>query len=251
MLLLILHYLPAVVCGIHAVRSGRTQPWLFLLIIGGSLGAAVYFFSVWLPELLGGQTARRVGSAAVKALDPEREYRAAKTAFDDTPTVGNQARLGHAAYALGKLEEAEAAFRAATSTSHADDPDLITHHAKSLVALGRYDAALKRLEDLRTLDAKLIERPDVALLFAQTFVGLGRNDEAEAPFRWAADRLPGLEGAGRYAAFLAQTGKRAEAELALAEIDRRLSKIAPALRSEARQWRDLAAAAIAQTTTRS
>jgi hypothetical protein len=245
MILILAHYIPAILCAIHAVRTGRTQPWLFILIIGGSLGAAVYFFAVLLPELLGGQTARRVGQAAVKALDPEREYRAAKAAFDDTPTVGNQARLGHAAYALGKLEEAEAAFRAATATSHADDPDLITHHVKSLVTLTRYDDALKRLEDLRSLDAKLIERPDVALLFGQTFAGLGRNKEADAPFRWAADRLPGLEAAGRYAAFLAHTGRRGEAEIALAEIDRRLTKIAPALRGEARQWRDLAAEALA------
>jgi hypothetical protein len=41
-------------------------------------------------------------------------------------------------------------------------------------------------------------------------------------------------------------GRRADAELGLAEIDRRLQKIAPPLRGEARQWRDLAANAMGQ-----
>ena len=41
---------------------------------------------------------------------------------------------------------------------------------------------------------------------------------------------------------------RQAAELGLAEIDRRLQKIAPPLRGEARQWRDLAASAMARAT---
>lgn len=55
--------------------------------------------------------------------------------------------------------------------------------------------------------------------------------------------MPGLEAGGRYVAFLAKTGRKADAEIGLAEIDRRLAKIAPPLRAEARIWRDMAAKA--------
>jgi hypothetical protein len=58
--------------------------------------------------------------------------------------------------------------------------------------------------------------------------------------------LPGLEGLARYAAFLARTGRRQEAEDNLAEIDRRLQRANPQFRREGRAWRDLAAQALAK-----
>ncbi|MEZ5922553.1 MAG: hypothetical protein R3C60_14560, partial [Parvularculaceae bacterium] len=61
------------------------------------------------------------------------------------------------------------------------------------------------------------------------------------PYRFAADRVPGLEAGARYVAFMAKTGRLEDAKIGLAELDRRLVKIAPALRGEARGWRDLAA----------
>ena len=59
-------------------------------------------------------------------------------------------------------------------------------------------------------------------------------------------RLPGLEGVARQAAFLARTGRRAQAQESLAEIDRRLSRANPHFRKEGRLWRDFAAQAIEQ-----
>lgn len=47
---------------------------------------------------------------------------------------------------------------------------------------------------------------------------------------------------------LLELGRRADAEIGLTELDRRLSKIAPPLRAEARAWRDLAAQAVAGQT---
>jgi len=101
MLILILTYLPSVLCGIHAVRSGQQMYWLWILVIAPLLGPLIYFFAVLVPEFAGGRTARGVTRAAQQALDPERELRAARQALDDTPTVGNRMRLARAAEALG------------------------------------------------------------------------------------------------------------------------------------------------------
>lgn len=46
----------------------------------------------------------------------------------------------------------------------------------------------------------------------------------------------------------AVTGRRGGAEIGLAELDRRLSKIASPLRAEARVWRDIAARAVTTDT---
>jgi hypothetical protein len=68
------------------------------------------------------------------------------------------------------------------------------------------------------------------LPFARAYEGLGRNQDADEAFRFAADRVPGLEAGGRYVAFMAKTGRREDAEIGFAEIERRLQKIAPPLR---------------------
>jgi hypothetical protein len=245
MFMLILTYLPSLLCGMHVVRTGREMFWLWLFIIGPVIAPAFYFFAVLLPEMMGGRTARGVGKAAQQALDPEREYRNALRALDDTPTVGNRMKVAHAAAALGRWADAEAQWALAADGQWADDPAVLRGHADALLELGRWEEALTRLEQLRK-QGREGETPQVALAFARAYEGLGRNQDADEAFRFAADRVPGLEAGGRYVAFMAKTGRREDAEIGLAELERRLQKIAPPLRPEARIWRDMAANALAR-----
>lgn len=240
---LLIGWLPSIICAVHVVRTGKEMYWLWILVIGGPLGAAFYFFAVLLPEMLGGRAARNVSRAAVKAMDPEREYRAALRNLEDTPTVGNRMKVAQSAAALGRWSDAEAQWALCLEGHWADDPVILLGHANALLELGRFEDALKRLEQLRTL-GRDGETPVVALAFARAYEGLGRNEEADNAYRFAADRVPGLEAGGRYVAFLAKTGRREDAEIGLGELDRRLQKIAPSLRGEARQWRDMAAKAL-------
>jgi hypothetical protein len=243
MLYLILAYLPSLLCGVHAVRSGQNTFWLWIFVIAPGLGPLIYVFAVLLPEWLSGRTARTVGRAARAALDPERDYRNAMAALDDTPTIGNRMKLAQAAEALGRWEEAEREWAQSAQGQWAEDPTMLRGHANALLELGRWQEALARLEQVRALGREG-ETPQARLALARAYEGLGRNEEADSHYRFAADRVPGLEAGGRYVAFLARAGRREDAELGLAELDRRLAKIAPPLRSEARRWRDLGARAM-------
>jgi hypothetical protein len=246
MVFVVLHYLPALLCGIHAVRTGRQNNWLWILVVGGSLGAAVYFFAVMLPDLMGGRTARGLGKAAQQALDPDRDYRHALRALEDTPTIGNRMKLAQAAAALGRWDDAEAQWALCAGGHWGDDPTILLSHAEALLELGRFDEALRQLDKLRAAGPEG-EKPRVALACARAYEGLGRNAEADDAYRFAADRVPGLEAGGRYVAFMARAGRLGDAEIGLAELDRRLKKIAPPLQAEARVWRDLAARALGRT----
>lgn len=240
---IILFYLPSLVCGVHVVRTGREMYWLWIFIIAPLLGPAFYFFAVLLPEWMGGRTARGVGRAAQRALDPERDYRAALRALEDTPTIGNRMKLAQAAEALGRWSDAEAQWALCIEGQWAEDKTILQGHAHALLELARFQEALARLEQIKALGREG-ETPQVALAFARACEGLGRNQEADEAYRFAADRVPGLEAGSRYVAFMARTGRREDAEIGLAEIDRRLSKIAGPLRAEARIWRDMAAKAL-------
>ncbi len=240
MLYIILSYLPALLCGIHVVRTGRELYWLWILVIAGPLGAAIYFLAIMLPDLIGGRLARGVGRAARQALDPERDYRRALQALDDTPTNGNRMKLAQAAAALGRWSDSEAQWAQCVTGQWAEDAAILMGHANVLLELERWPDALQRLEQVKALGREG-EAAGVALGFARAYEGLGRNGEAEDAYRFAADRVPGLEAGGRYVAFMAKTGRRGDAEIGLAEIERRLGKIAGALRGEAR---DMAAKAL-------
>jgi hypothetical protein len=230
---------------VHAVRSNQNMYWLWIILLFQPIGGIVYVIAVLIPDMVGGTRAKRLGMAARDALDPTREYRLAKTAVDDSPTVHNRMRLAAAAAALGRHAEAESLYADAAQGIHADDPALLLGRAVALVELGRFDEALELLKQLGEDEARA-RSPSVSLTLGRALEGLGRYSEADAAYQWAVGRLPGLEGLARYAAFLARTGRKPEAADNLAEIDRRIAKANPQFRREGRVWRDLAAQALAR-----
>lgn len=227
---------------VHVVRTNQQTFWLWIILMFQPIGGLVYLVAVIGPELFGGRTARRLGDAARETLDPHREYREAKTAYAETPTVRNQSRLAAAEAQLGHYAEAERLYAEAAHGVHAEDPVLLLGRANALLELNRPDEALQLLHML-SQDPEG-RTPAASLAQGRAYEALGRVSEAEAAYDWAAGRLPGLEGLARQAAFLAKTGRKPQAQELLAELDRRLAKTNPQFRKEGRRWRDLAAAAI-------
>jgi hypothetical protein len=239
-----LNYLLAIAMCVHVVRTGRPMYWMFILLAFPGLGSLVYILTTFLPDVMGGSAARRLGQAAQQALDPEREYRAAKQAVYDSPTVGARMRMASAAAGLGRFDEAEQLYGEAAAGIHADDPTLLLGRAKALLELNRPAEALPLLEQLGE-QGEVGRTAPAALALGRAYHALGRTSEADTAFQWAAGRLPGLEGLARYTVFLAEVGRRDEAAEALAEIDKRAAKTTSHFRKEARLWRDFAAQALA------
>lgn len=234
----------SIACCVHVVRTNQSMYWLWLILAIPWLGALAYAAIVILPGLFGGPTARKMGAAARETLDPTREYRQAKAACDETPTVHNRMRLGKAAAAMGRHEEAEQLYREAATGIHAEDPVLRLGRAQALVELGRYGEGLDLLQQLDPNNER-IRTPAATLAIGRALEGLGRIAEADAAYEQAAERMPGLEAVGRYAAFMGRHGRADEARDMLKEMDRRIAGANPQFRREGRQWRDLAARAMA------
>ena len=230
---------------VHVVRTQQQLFWLWIILLFQPIGGLVYLIAVILPGVFGGPTARKLSQAARETLDPARTYREARADHELTPTVHNHMRLAAAAAELGRHAEAEALYAQALQGVHADDPALLLGRARALIELNRPAEAMPLLEKLSE-EGKEGRTPQAVLALARALEGLGRVGEAKAAYEWAAPRLPGLEGVARQAAFLAKTGHRTEAQEALTEIDRRISRANPHFRREARAWRDFAAQAIAQ-----
>jgi hypothetical protein len=233
----------SILLAVHVVRTGQSFIWLWVILILQPLGGLVYLAAVIAPAMFGSPGAQRLGSSARRALDPGREYREAKAEVEATPTVRNQSRLAAAAAALGRYQEAEALFREAAQGVHADDPALLLGLANALLELGR---AADALEALTRLGGNPVDErtPASTLAFGRAYDALGRTEEADRALKMAADTIPGFEGLGRYAAFLARHGRRDEARDLIADMNKRMTRLTPQFRNEARHWRDLATQAM-------
>ena len=234
----------AIACCWHVVRTNQPAYWLWIILAIPWLGALAYAVIVIGPGITGGARVRRLSESARETFDPGREYRAARSASETTPTVHNQMRLAKAAAALGRHDEAEQLFGQAAQGVHADDPALLLGRAQALLELGRPAEALALIERLDS-SGEGAGAPPAALALGRALEGLGRTAEADRAYEWAAERMPGLEAVGRRAAFLARQGHQAEAREMLAEIDRRIAGANPQFRREGRRWRDHAARALA------
>jgi hypothetical protein len=235
----------AIILCMHAVKTGQQTYWLWIILAFQPLGGVVYLLAIILPELINGSTGRRIGKAAKEALDPTRAYRDAKTACDDSPTVGNRMRLAQAASELGKYDEAEALYREAAQGIHAEDTALLYGRAVALVELGRNEEALTILHQLGELGDKG-RTPHAAVAMGRAYQALGKMAEAETAYEWALGKFAGLEAIARYCVFLAETGRKAEAEATMKEIDKRAAGAKTHFRKEAKAWRDFAAAGLAR-----
>jgi hypothetical protein len=239
-----LWFLVCIGLAVHAVRSGRELFWVWIILIFQPLGGIVYLVGVMLPDLLGGTGAQRLSAAARDTLDPGREYREARIACDETPTVRNQSRLAAAAAALGRYDEAERLYGEAAHGIHAEDPALLLGRANALLELGRGADALAVLE--RLVAEPEGHTPAATLAFGRAYEAVGRDADAERFLKDASERVPGFEGMARYAAFLARHGRKADARNMVADLDRRMTKLRGPFRKEARHWRDLAGKALGE-----
>ena len=138
-----LHVLVALFFAVHVIRSGQQMYWLMILLMFPGLGSLVYFLAVYLPNSRLDHGARKAVRAAARSLDPSRELREAREAFDYTPTAQNQMRLAAAQLAAGAADEAAATYEACLQGAFAGDLEIRYGAARATLACGR--AAARRI----------------------------------------------------------------------------------------------------------
>jgi hypothetical protein len=214
-----LHFLLAIFCAIHAVRSRQNLYWLLILFGAPLLGSVVYFFAVYLPNSRLQRNALKAVSAAAKAIDPQREVREARAAFEDTPTAANQMRLAAALLEVGDAKAAAGEYETCLQGPFASDPEIRFGAGRAFVECQRYADALRYLEPLRQ------EHPDhrpepVALLIARALAGSARTAEARREFEAAVARFGTYEAKAEYAIWAYSIGDRSTAERLQTELDK-------------------------------
>ncbi|HTJ95853.1 MAG TPA: tetratricopeptide repeat protein [Rhodocyclaceae bacterium] len=206
-----LHVLVALFFAVDVVRNGRQLYWLLILFSFPLLGSIVYFFAIYLPGSRLEHSARKASAGVAKALDPGRELREAKQAFELTPTAQNQMRLANALLEEGSAEQAIAQFEACLKGPFANDPEIRLGAARAHLAHGNGKAAIELLLAIRKQRADY-RQEDVSLLLAQAYARAELNTEAQAEFAFVVERFGSIEAKIEYAIWAASIGN---ADLAL------------------------------------
>lgn len=217
-----LHFFIALFFAIHVIRSGRELYWLLILFMFPLLGSLVYFFAIFLPELRSGSRLghglRKVANAAVTSLDPGRELREAKAAFELTPTAKNQWRYANALLAADQVEQAVAQFEQCLQGPSASDLEIQFAAANAHVRFQQPDKALKLLLTIRQNNPSF-RTEAVNLLLAQIYAELGNDAAAKAEFEHAVTRFGSVEARAEYAIWAVQHGDRVTAQQLRAELE--------------------------------
>jgi len=199
----------AIFFAVHAVRSGRPMYWIMILIIAPFLGSLIYFFAEYLPEVRHSSVARKSARVVKSIVDPNRELREARLAFDRTPTVDNRSRLAEALLARGDNEEAIEQFQACASGPYAKDVKFRRGLARAQLAAGRHAQAAATLEALLA-DSPRDAGADAALWLAQALTQVDET-RAIAAFEHATHVHNTTETQAAYGIFLASLGRDAQA----------------------------------------
>jgi hypothetical protein len=218
-----LHVLIALFFAIHAVRSGQPIYWLFILFSFPLLGSIVYFIVIYLPDSRLHTGARKAVAVAARALDPSRELREARAAFDFTPTAQNQMRLAAALLAAGAAAEAAANYEACLKGPFASDPEIKFCAARASLESGNCARSAALLQEIRAADAGFRAEP-VQLLLARALAGAGRSAEARAQFEAAVARFGSFESRAEYAIWDLESGDGRAAQRLQADIDQTLQR---------------------------
>lgn len=214
-----IHVLIALYFAVHAVRSGQQMYWLFVLFSFPLLGSVVYFFAIYLPNSRLEHGARKVVAAAARTLDPGRDLREARAAFDDTPTAQNQMRLAQAQLEAGAASDAAATYDACLAGAFGGDLEIRRGAARAKLASGCAEIAIEHLEFIVRTDPNF-RAEEIALLRAQALGAAGRNGEAKAAFEDALARFGSFSMRAEYAIWAATVGDAAQAAALRPELER-------------------------------
>lgn len=200
-----LHIIIALFFAVHALKTGRQMYWLIILFSFPLLGSLVYFFAEYLPSSKVERGVRQVSNKAVQLLDPSRELREARKAFDLTPTVQNRMHLAAALDGAGEFHEAVEQFDACLNGPFANDPEVCFGAAKAKLHVNQPQQSIQLLQDIRAKQKEF--RPEqLSILLAQAHAANKDEMSARTEFVHAINAFGSAESRAQYALWAANVG---------------------------------------------
>ena len=188
---------------IHWSRKRPDTFWLWIIIIGGFIGAFAYFLIEGMPDFAS------IGRK-LKGPGRRRRIRVLQAMVLDNPSAGNYEELGELLLQEKRYAEAREAYDKALD-ARTDSIDPFYRRALALFQLRDYEAAARDLRHVTSVDPKY-DYSGAFCLYARTLGLLGRKNEALAVFEELVERSHSAETLYEAAAFFAANGRETAAD---------------------------------------
>jgi hypothetical protein len=187
---------------VHFIRRRPDTYWIWIILMGGGLGALIYIFMEVIPDagLLRG---------SLRGVSRRSRIQNLERIILDNPSVGNHEELADLYLEEGKFVRARELYDKVI-TPRTDSIDPFYRRGIAAIALNDYAAAVADLERVVAKDPKYDFHRAIALL-AQAYGHVGQPDRAEALFTQATAISTASETYYNYATFLASQQRTADA----------------------------------------
>lgn len=187
---------------VHFIRRRPDTYWLWIILVGGGLGALVYIAVEVIPDA-------GLLRQSFKVFPRRRRIRELEAIILDNPSAGNLEELADLYSEEGKYARARDLYNQAIS-SRTDSPDPFYRRGVAEIELGDFDAAVNDLQRVVSKDPKY-DFYRAGGLLAHAFAKTGQAEKADALFRQTVQISTLSETYLNYANFLASQGRTAEA----------------------------------------
>ena len=186
----------------HFVRRRPDTYWLWIILMGGGVGALVYIFVEVVPDagLLRG---------AFQVFPRRKRIKALEMAILDNPSIANYEELGDLYLDDKQYAKARECFDRVIA-AHTASPDPFYRRALAALALDDFKAAAADLERVTAADPKYDYYRAPALL-AHALGRIGERERADSLFAEVTRISTLSETQYNYASFLAASGRTSEA----------------------------------------
>jgi hypothetical protein len=211
---------------LHFARRRPDTFWLWIIIIGGGLGAAAYIVIEVIPDA-------GLLRSTFQIFPRRRHIKQLEAAIVDNPSVGNYEELGYLYLEDKKYAQARACFDRIIAQADTTDPRY--RRALAALELGDYPAAVADLERVVAADPKFDYNRATALL-AFALGKVGETGRALSLFSEVTQVSTLSETEYNYASLLAQEGRAAEAREWAERLLRKKATMPSYLRRRERPW---------------
>ncbi len=211
---------------VHFARRRPDMYWLWIILIGGALGALVYIVVEVVPDV-------GLVRGAFQVFPRRKRIKELEGLILDNPSVGNYEELGDLYLDDQQFERARDCFDRVIAKTGEIDPRY--RRALCALALEDFTSAAADLAEVVARDPKY-DYQRAAGLRAQAAARLGEREQADAMFAEVLETSTLSETQYNYACFLAGTGRAAEAREWADRILRKKATMPDYIRRRERPW---------------
>jgi len=219
----------------HASKTGRLQPWAFIILMVPLIGALAYIAVELIPEWLSGPGAQQARKRVADKLDPEKLYRELGDRLAGADTIANRATLAAECQKVGRFDEAEHHYNHILKLPMGEEPVYALGKAQAQFDRNRPAEALATLDDLKTRWPDF-ESAKGHLLYARALTEAGRVNEALEEYEALIAYAPGAEARVRYGLLLRMVGRTAEAKVVFNELLLQMRRAPKYVREVQAEW---------------